>query len=169
SSPRLHFRQFTDQDLDSVFYGLSHPDIIRYYGISYDSLEATKGQLGWYAGLERSGTGRWWAICDAESGEFIGAGGFSEWSTVHRKAEIGFWLLPEYWGKGYMQEAMPVICQHGFEEMGLHRIEGFVEPANTNCKKAISRLQFVHEGTMRDCEVKDGAFISLDIYAKFKP
>ena len=83
-----------------------------------------------------------------------------------QKAEIGLWLLPAYWGQGYMQEAMPLICQYGFEQLGLHRIEGFVESNNANCQQALAKLSFIHEGRMQDCELKDGKFISIDIYAR---
>ena len=65
-----------------------------------------------------------------------------------------------------MKEAMPIICDYGFEKLRLHRIEGLVESDNTNCKRAMAKLDFLHEGTMIDCEIKNGKFISLDIYAK---
>lgn len=68
-----------------------------------------------------------------------------------------------------MTEAMPLICHYGFDQLHLHRIEGFVESNNTNCKKAMEKLDFQYEGTMRDCEIKNGKFISLDIYAALKP
>ena len=86
----------------------------------------------------------------------------------HKKAEVGFWLLPEYWHKGIMTEAMPLICNYGFNKLGLHRIEGIVETENENCKKAITKLNFKYEGTMIDYEIKNGKFISLDMYAKIK-
>lgn len=95
-------------------------------------------------------------------------GGLNDLSKEHKKAEIGFWLLTDYWGKGIMTEAMPVICNYGFNNLGLHRIEGFVESDNTNCKNAMAKLDFHHEGTMKDCEIKNGKFISLDIYSKLK-
>ncbi len=67
-----------------------------------------------------------------------------------------------------MKEAMPLICQYGFEEMNLHRIEGFVDARNTNCKKAMAKINFRNEGCMHDCEQKGGEFISLDIFACLK-
>jgi len=88
-------------------------------------------------------------------------------SKAHRKAEIGFWLLTEYWGKGIVSEAIPLILDYAFRELKLHRIEAFIETENLNCKKVIIKLGFQHEGTMKDCEIKNGEFISLDIYAKF--
>lgn len=163
---RLLLRQFVETDLENVFKGLSHPDIIQYYGVSYQTLEATKEQMKFFADLEKNETGLWWAICSSDNKTFYGAGGLNSLNKEHKKAEIGFWLITDFWGKGIMQEAMPIICNYGFENMGLHRIEGFVESDNLNCKKAMSKLDFQYEGTIRDCEIKNGKFISLDIYAK---
>ena len=64
-----------------------------------------------------------------------------------------------------MTVTMPLICEYGFRELGLHRIEGFVESENDNCKRAMAKLDFTYEGTMRDCEIKDGEYVSVDIYA----
>lgn len=165
---RLLLRQFIDNDLGNVFKGLSHPDIIKYYGVSYQTLEATKEQMKFFADLEINGTGIWWAVCSLDNTFFYGAGGLNSLSKEHNKAEIGFWLSDDFWGKGIMTEAMPVICQYGFEKLGLHRIEGIVETENKNCKNAMAKLDFIHEGTMRECEIKNGKYISLDIYAKLK-
>jgi ribosomal-protein-alanine N-acetyltransferase len=165
---RLLLRQFIDSDLPNVFKGLSHPDIIKYYGVNYQTLEATIAQMNFFADLEKNETGIWWAVCSLDNHVFYGAGGLNTLSKEHKKAEIGFWLLPDFWGKGIMTEAMPLICNYGFEKLGLHRIEGLVETENSNCKNAMAKLDFIHEGTMRDCEIKNGQFISLDIYAKLK-
>lgn len=165
---RLLLRQFKENDLQNVFKGLSNPDIIKYYGISFDSLEATKEQIDWFAQLEKSETGIWWAVCSLDNKTFYGAGGLNSLNKEHKKAEIGFWLLTDFWGQGIMTEAMPIICNYGFNNLGLHRIEGFVDSDNINCKKAMSKLNFQYEGTMRDCEMKDNKFISLDIYAIIK-
>lgn len=167
-SNRLLLRPFIESDIESVFKGLSHPDIIKHYGVSFDSLEATKEQMNWFTDLEKEGMGMWFAVCSLDNKTFYGAGGLNDLSKEHKKAEIGFWLLTDFWGKGIMTEAMPLICNYGFTKLGLHRIEGFVESDNTNCKNAMAKLDFQHEGTMKDCEIKNGKFISLDIYSKIK-
>jgi ribosomal-protein-alanine N-acetyltransferase len=165
---RLLLRQFIETDLENVFKGLSHPDIIKYYGVSYRTLEETKAQMEFFAGLEKNETGIWWAVCSPGNKIFYGAGGLNNVSKEHQKAEIGFWLLTDFWGQGIMTSAMPLICNYGFVNLGLHRIEGLVESDNINCKKAMAKLDFQYEGTMRDCEIKNGKFISLDMYAKIK-
>ena len=161
---RLQLRKITESDLENIYNGLSNPKVIKHYGISFNSLEATKEQMTWFANSKQF----WWAICSINNKAFYGAGGLNDISKEHKKAEIGLWLLPEFWGKGIMTEAMPLICNYGFERLGIHRIEGFVESDNQNCKKAMAKLDFQHEGTMRNCEIKNGKFISVDIYAKLK-
>jgi len=165
---KLLLRQFVENDLENVFKGLSHPEIIKYYGVSFQTLEATKEQMTFFADLEKNETGIWWAVCSADNKIFYGAGGLSSLNKEHKKAEIGFWLISEFWGNGIMKEAMPLICNYGFDNLELHRIEGFVESENKNCKNAMAKLDFQHEGTMKECEIKNGKFISLDIYAKVK-
>ena len=124
--------------------------------------------MQFFVDLEKEGTGIWWAVCSLDNKTFYGAGGLNSLNKVHKKAEIGFWLLTEFWGQGIMTEVMPIICNYGFDNLELHRIEGLVETDNLTCKKAMKKLDFKLEGTMKDCEVKNGKFISLDIYAKFK-
>ena len=38
----LLLRRFVESDLENVFSGLSDPEVIKYYGVSYNSLFDTK-------------------------------------------------------------------------------------------------------------------------------
>lgn len=158
-------RPFTDADLENVFKGLSHPDVIQYYGVSYSTLEETKLQMKWFAEIEENKTGQWFAICSPDNKEFYGGCGLNNVDTRHRKGEIGYWLLPAFWGKGIITEALPTVIEYGFTTLQLHRIEALIETANENSKKIMNKLGFAYEGTMQECEVKNGKYISLDIYA----
>lgn len=168
TTDRLLIRPIIDEDYDSVFQGLSDPDVIKYYGVSYDSYEATKDQMDWYAKIKSEKTGIWWALVDRKDQSFVGAIGFNDWEQQHRKAEFGLWLLPAYWKQGYIQEATPKVFQYAFEEMKLHRIEAFVESENKASQTALTRLGFQHEGCMRDAEFKNGRFISIEVFAFFE-
>jgi ribosomal-protein-alanine N-acetyltransferase len=162
---RLTFRQILPEDQQNIFTGLSDPRVVEYYGVSFETFEQTKEQMEWYANLQSSETGIWWVISLAATGDFMGAIGFNGLIATHRKAELGFWILPEFWGNGYIQEALPIICDFAKNSLNLHRVEAFVESENQNCKRALHKAGFEHEGTMRDCELKKGEFISVSIYA----
>ena len=155
-------REITDLDLETIFKGLSNPSVIEHYGVSFNNLEETKEQMIWFADKKQM----WWAICSTDNQTFYGAGGLNDINDVENKAEIGLWLLPDFWGRGIMKEVVPLICDYGFKNLKLNRIEGFVETENWNCKNAMSKLDFKNEGTIKDCEIKNGKSISVDIYAK---
>lgn len=161
-------RNIIETDIHDIFKGLSHPEVIKYYGVSYQTLEATQEQMAWFRNLQKDETGIWFAICATDNSKFYGAGGFNSLDKQSKKAEIGFWLLPEYWQKGVMSEVFPELSKYAFSTLDLHRIEGFVDSENLACKAAMKKLNFVHEGTMRQCEIKDESFIDLEIYARLR-
>ncbi|RZL38404.1 MAG: N-acetyltransferase, partial [Pedobacter sp.] len=133
---------------DRKFSGLSNENVVKYYGVSYSSLEAAKEQLSWFENLQSKGEGIWWAIYSANDNTFCGAIGFNNLSFEHKKVEIGFWLLPEFWGKGIMSDAISLASYYAFNSLNLNRIEAFVESENTNSAKVLLRTGFSYEGTM---------------------
>lgn len=161
-----HFclRQILPQDQEFIFHGLSHPEVIRYYGVRYETLEATKGQMDWYESLWRDKTGVWWIITN-EQEVSMGACGFNYYNPTHEKIELGFWLLSEFQGKGVMREVLPVIIAYIFTNWKVHRIEALVEVGNDASCGLLERSGFIKEGTMRECEMKDGRRISLLVYS----
>ena len=165
NTERLLLREINEDDLENVFHGLSNNEVTKYYAVSFNSLEETKTQMAWYKNLRREKTGIWWAICSREDKTFFGAIGYNDWDEEHHKAELGFWLLPKYWGNGFIKEAIPLIIGYGFEQLKLHRIEAYVESENGNSSRTFKSLTFNYEGCLRDCELKNDQFISLDVYA----
>src|SRR5690606_40251496 len=61
------------------------------------------------------------AITLREDGTLAGAIGLDV-EPLHRRAELGYWVGLDYWGRGYCTEAALALVRHGFETMGLHRI-----------------------------------------------
>ena len=73
-------------------------------------------------------------------------------------------IFPVY-SSPVLWEEVTSIIDFGFNQMNLHRIEAYVESENMASTKTLHRLNFIREGRMVDCELKDSKFISLDIYA----
>jgi|JI8StandDraft_2_1071088.scaffolds.fasta_scaffold113729_1 ribosomal-protein-alanine N-acetyltransferase len=138
---------------------------IRFYGVEFHTLEDAKIHIDWFDKLVREHKGIWWGISYHSQKDLIGACGFYNLSKAHKKTEIEFWLLPEHWHKGIMTEVLPNIIGYAFEALEMHRIEAFIESDNLFSKELLLKLGFKHEGTMQDCKVKHGKFISLDIFA----
>ena len=60
---------------------------------------------------------------------------------------------------------MPKLFELGFTQLNLNRIEGYVVAENVKCNKAVTKINFTHEGTMRECEIKNGEKVDYEIYA----
>ena len=161
-------KEIQPTDIHYIHKGLSNPAITRYYDVHFPTLEATKVQMEWYANLKKEGTGIWWGIYGLANELFKGAVGFNNLEKQHRKAEIGMWLLQEHWGKGILKEVMPKVFEIGFTQLDLNRIEGYVVSDNEKCKSALQKINFTHEGTFRESEMKNGALISVDIFSILK-
>ncbi|MDX1544590.1 MAG: GNAT family N-acetyltransferase [Christiangramia sp.] len=169
NTERLELKKIVREDHENIFKGLSHPKVIKFYGVHFDSFEETQEQMNWYENLEKSGSGLWWSICLRNSGVFCGAIGFNDYNEEHNKAELGFWLLPDQWGNGIIQEAGKAVIDYIFKDFKLHRIEAYVESENENSCKVLKKLGFEYEGCMKECEMKNGIYISVEIYAKLNP
>ncbi len=168
--PELHTERFLLQQINAndqsfIFEGLGNADVIRYYGVNYNSLEATAAQMNWYNEIWNQQTGCWWKIVGKANGERIGACGMNYYQKQNEKAEIGYWLLPKFWKQGIINEVLPVMLSHLFSVWKLHRLEALVETENVSSKKVLEKTGFTFEGTLRDAEIKNGKNISLDMYS----
>ena len=161
----LFLQQVMPEDKQFIFEGLSHPQVIPFYGARYDSFEATKAQMDWYEKIYAEETGISWKIVDRDTAEKLGDISIYLYKSEHKKAEIGFWLLPQYWNRGFASEAMRVVVDYCRNERGIHRLEAFVEEGNNASKRVLEKAGFDYEGKMKDCEIKNGKFINLLVYA----
>lgn len=161
-------KEIESSDIKNIHKGLSNPDVTKFYDVHFPTIEDTKEQMDWYRDLKKNGTGIWWGIYDKNDHQFCGAGGFNNLEKDHKKAEIGLWLLKEYWGKGILKEIMPKLFEEGFNKLDLNRIEGFVVSDNLKCKNGLEKINFTYEGTMRECEIKNGKKIDVDFYSILK-
>jgi len=168
TTERLLLREILQDDIYVIFKGFSNPQVIKHFGVSFSTLEATQEQMDWYANMIKQDTGRCWAICSADNKIFYGVCTLNFWKKEHRKVETGYWIFPEYWGKGIVPEALSKIFEYGFTVMNLHRIAAEVEEDNPGSIAVLKKSGFTYEGTLRECEIKDGRFINLEVYALLK-
>ncbi len=54
---RLMLRPVNEDDRQKVFEGFSHPEVTRYFDITYSTYEDTAEQMKWYAQNRKNKTG----------------------------------------------------------------------------------------------------------------
>jgi ribosomal-protein-alanine N-acetyltransferase len=66
-----------------------------------------------------------------------------------RRAELGYWLGYDAWGRGYATEAASAIVDFGFRELGLERIYAQVFEGNDASCHVLTKLGMINEGVRR--------------------
>ena len=62
---------------------------------------------------------------------------------------LGYTLLNDYWGKGYVTEASNCIISFAFKKMKLHRVEASSVPENNSSEKVLKKIGMKYEGKKR--------------------
>lgn len=99
----------------------------------------------------------------------IGSIGVFRQGNIHRQtAELGYYIAEEYWGRGYMTEAVRQTCEYVFNKSDIIRI--YAEPFayNTASCRVLEKAGFQCEGTLRRNAVKNGKVIDMKMYALLK-
>lgn len=156
---RLILRQLTFEDTDFVFQHFSDPVVYRYLMDEPPVTEIAQAQEIIQFYLEPAGKphNRWGLVRKSDH-QLIGTCGYHKWDKRYFRAEVGYDLGPGFWGQGYMTEAMRAVIHHGFERMGLNRIDALVYVENDPSTRLLQRLGFKQEGILRDYFYLDGKF-----------
>lgn len=86
----------------------------------------------------------------------------------NKKCSIGYWLGEGYQGQGFMTKSCQALIDYCYDTLDLNRIEIRCATNNVKSQGIPKRLHFIHEGTMRQAEFLNGAFVDQHLYAKLK-
>lgn len=107
-------------------------------------------------------------LIEKTSGKFIGDFAYWKIDNKNSRAEIGYALKPEFWGKGFMKEAMIQIINFGFNDLKLHSIEANINPGNENSRGILTKLGFKKEAYFRENYYFNGEYLDSEIYSLLK-
>jgi UDP-4-amino-4,6-dideoxy-N-acetyl-beta-L-altrosamine N-acetyltransferase len=146
------------EDLDTLWMWANDRQITKWLLI-----EAPVSRLAeerWLEHMMSSATGRLFVVC-ARDMTPVGTIALAQISMKHRKARAGISIFEhEYLGRGLGTEAMRLLLNYAFWELGLHRVELDVFEDNARAIKSYEKVGFKVEGVSRDCYFKDGKFIN---------
>jgi [ribosomal protein S5]-alanine N-acetyltransferase len=93
------------------------------------------------AGIE---AGQWyyWAIASITDDKLIGTMCLWNFSEDKKTAEIGYELHPSYQGKGIVREALSLIIDYAFKELGLENIQAYTHLDNERSKLLLEKNNF---------------------------
>lgn len=88
------------------------------------------------------GESLFWAVADRQTNKFLGT--ICLWNIDHEtdKVELGYELIYEAQGKGYMLEAVPKVIDFAWQRMGAKEIEAVIVEGNERSVNLVDRLGF---------------------------
>jgi RimJ/RimL family protein N-acetyltransferase len=153
--PRVVVRLWTDADADALFSAIDtarehlrpwmdwvdrhqEPADTRDY-ITRSLLEFTRREsltLGIFSG--------------ADNATVLGSTGYHDIDWTVPALEIGYWIVPEAEGKGYVSEAVGMLTDFALDEFNANRISIHCDPMNVRSRSVAERLGYQFEGRMRN-------------------
>jgi RimJ/RimL family protein N-acetyltransferase len=109
------------------------------------------------------------AVEETRSGRLVGAVEVGPVDWTHLHAELGYWIDPRRWGRGFATEAAERMVAFAFEDLGLHRLHAGFLPFNERSRKVLKRIGFRKEGVLQDYYRVDGKWspvIRLALFAQ---
>ncbi|MGH2463133.1 MAG: GNAT family N-acetyltransferase [Candidatus Limnocylindria bacterium] len=153
----VYLRPAEREDLDVFVQWFADAETTRHLALRAPFSRAMEDQ--WF---ERTVAGQGqdfyhFVICRLADGEPIGVADLRNLDFVNGNAEFGITIGEKAeWNKGFGTDALNAICDFGFGELRLERIELQVYAANPRAKRSYEKAGFVLEGTLRHRHFAEG-------------
>jgi len=144
-SERLVLKEISMNDLDFLFKIRNNEDNNKFIGRKKSSLEEVQQFIIDRIVDFKEKKGITWMIYNKESKQNIGSVCFWNFNFENNSAEIGYELVSEFQGKGFMQEALSKVINFGFNELNLQTIEAFTDENNKSSINALLKFNFVQK------------------------
>ncbi len=157
---RLLLRPFRMDDVDDVFAYASDAEWNRYLGLPEPYTRRSAEEFVASAMLADPDTTPMWAIVH----EGRVSGGIDLRVRDGRWAEMGYSIARPLWGRGLTTEAAQAVITHGFEELGLARIQASADVRNEGSWRVMEKLGMERTGVAHGDRLLGGTRVDAVFY-----
>lgn len=128
---RLVLSLYTDHDKAEFVQLLADPVVMRY--VDKGALAPTQADQLWQKLIDEfypSGIDTIWAVFAKDDGRYVGNASLRPRPERQQDWEIGYYLKPREWGKGFATEIAVRLVHYGFEVAGLDEVYATVGKEN---------------------------------------
>ncbi|OXS74854.1 N-acetyltransferase [Lysinibacillus sp. KCTC 33748] len=140
---RFILRKAQESDCFDLLELYSNESVVKYIPLEpFNSVEDSKNEMNWYEKIYEDKSGLRWLIEEPTTKKVIGTCGFLNYEKAHNRIEIGYDLIPSYWGKGIMKETLSSIIHFAFTKMNMNKIEAKVDEHEFEKGKYVDLINF---------------------------
>lgn len=168
ATERLLLRQLHLSDVAEIFELRSNHEVLKFVGREpAKSKDEAKAFIKTVTESIKAGDAIMWGIALRNSpATIIGTIGYWQMQKEHFRSELGYALLPPYWGKGFAKEAIEKALDFGFKKIKLHSVEARIDPANKASAKVLLATGFEKEGYFKEDYYFKGKFLDTEVYSR---
>ena len=153
---RLRLDPITEEDAAGMFPIMGDPEVMAYWDVpEVDDPDFVRDVVAGQIADMQAQSAVHWGMRTLADGEFLGCCDLSEIDRRHRRAEIGFMLGRDAWGRGYALEAMRTVVAFAATN-GLRKLTARTHLGNRRSESLLEKLGFTEEGLLRGHILKDG-------------
>ncbi len=109
------------------------------------------------------------AVTDAVTRRpFFGQVMLHTFAWEHRRAELGFWLVPAARGRGAGRAAVSLLVDWAFDTLELERLEITTTTSNHGAQTLARTLGFVQEGVLEARNLERGRRVDIVLLARLR-
>ncbi|MDA0263819.1 MAG: GNAT family protein [Chloroflexi bacterium] len=170
TTERLTLREFESDDWPAVLAYQQDPRYLEFYPWSTRTESDVKEFVQWFLDEQAESPRRRFqlAVVRRDTGALIGNCGIRRKPDSDQEADIGYEIAPEHWGRGYATEAAAALIEHGFTEMGLHRVSSWCIAGNGASARVLAKLGLQQEGRLRENEFFKGRWWDTLVFGLLK-
>lgn len=144
---RLILRSISSDDREFIFSEFSDTTVTRYLfgGEPLTDISGADRVIESFVHPDKKGQYRWIIIRKSDKKK-MGTCGFHCWNPYESIIELGYDMQKEFWGNGYMQEAVPTIINFIIKEMNVKTLHAHVYYENQKSALLVKKLGFVYKG-----------------------
>lgn len=148
--PELGLRFASPGDAPALLELGRDPEVVRFFSWGpYEREEQARAYIDGLAADREAGRQMDFLIVRPADGAVLGVTGIAELSRRDRRAVVGTWLGRPYWGSGANAASKALVAALAFRTLGLERLGAYAAVENERSRRALERLGFTPEGTLR--------------------
>ena len=169
-SEHLYFREFNDDDFPLLYSIFSNEQVMRYtYLDKYHNEEELMPYFNDILKNNQTKNNRKayeYAVCLSSDDACIGIADIviDQQNDFGGIGEIGYLMLPEYWGKGFGTAMAKALLEIGFRDVKLHKLYARCNVYNVASRNVMEKIGMKREGELRKVRFKDNMWVNEFVY-----
>jgi len=109
-----------------------------------------------------------WSVVERETDTLIGAIRINEFSLRSSCCDLGYELDCDYWGRGFMSEALRAVVDFAHNTLDFNRMEAYTFPGNPGSDGILLKNGFRLEGVEREKMSFRGKKVDTRLFGRLK-